>query len=307
MRYRAEMPATRPPTRERRNAIEDSRRWQRFEHRADDIFISTPPKSGTTWTQGIVASLLWPDGDMPGNRAERNPWIDARFISEQQLLDRVGAISHRRYIKTHSPADCTPIHEDCSYVVVYRDGRDALMSWANHRRAMRPEAIDHLNSTAAADGIDPMPREWSGDMDELFDEWVGFGSSVEHLASWWPLRHEPFVCFVHYNDLKADLHGEMRRLAEFLGVDVADEHWPAVVERCGLEQMRDNPDNADFDFAFEGGATSFFFQGTNGRWRDVLTPAQLERYDALVAEGLTGDAARWLEHGSLAAGRPGPR
>ncbi|HYN33912.1 MAG TPA: hypothetical protein VES40_14905 [Ilumatobacteraceae bacterium] len=38
------------------------------------------------------------------------------------------------------------------------------------------------------------------------------------------------------------------------------------------------------------------------RWRDVLTPAQLDRYDAVVADGLPADAAQWLESGSLTTG-----
>lgn len=296
------MTTTRPPTREHRNAIEDSRRWERFEHRPDDIFISTPPKSGTTWTQGIVSSLLWPAGDAPGNRNARSPWVDVRFSPVDVMLAEVEAQPHRRFIKTHSPADCTPIFEECKYVTVYRDGRDALMSWANHRTAMRPELVAFLNSTAEADGIEPIAERWSGDMDELFDEWATFASPIDHLASWWPLRHESFVLFMHYNDLKTDIEGEMRRLAAFLEIEVPEEHWPATVERCGLSQMRDDPDNATLELAFEGGATSFFFQGTNGRWRDVLTPAQLDRYDGLVAKGLPVDAARWLEHGSLGLG-----
>jgi len=48
-----------PPTRRRIHVHDDSRRWDRFVARPDDIFISTPPKSGTTWTQGVVGSLLW--------------------------------------------------------------------------------------------------------------------------------------------------------------------------------------------------------------------------------------------------------
>ena len=53
---------------------------------------------------------------------------------------------------------------------------------------------------------------------------------------------------------------------------------------------------------FENGADAFFHKGTNGRWRDVLTPAQLDGYDAMVAGGLPDDAAQWLEYGSLATG-----
>jgi aryl sulfotransferase len=253
--------------------------------------------------QGIVSSLLWPVGDAPGNRHERSPWIDARFTPVDDLLAHVDQQPHRRFIKTHSPADCTPIFENCKYITVYRDGRDALMSWGNHRSKMRPMLIDFLNSTAEADGIEPMSRQWSGDTDELLDEWEALCSSVTHLASWWPMRTEPFVYFVHYNDLKADLAGEMRRLAEYLEIEVPDAHWPEVVERCGLAQMRDHADNDQMEMVFEGGASAFFFQGTNGRWRDVLTDAQLQRYDRLVAEGLPDDAAQWLEHGSLALGQ----
>jgi aryl sulfotransferase len=55
---------------------------------------------------------------------------------------------------------------------------------------------------------------------------------------------------------------------------------------------------------FDRGADSFFHKGTNGRWHDVLTQEQLERYDALVADDLPADAAHWLESGPLALGLP---
>jgi aryl sulfotransferase len=291
------------PTREHRRSIEDSLRWQGFQHRCDDIFISTPPKSGTTWMQGIVGSLLWPAGSAPGDRYDRSPWIDARFSPVEQVLAHLDAQEHRRFIKTHSPADCVPIFEECKYITVYRDGRDALMSWANHRAAMRPELIEFLNSTATAEGLRQLPADWDGDMDELFEQWSIDCSPIVHLASWWPLRHESFVCFVHYNDLKADLSGEMRRIAEFLEIEVPEDLWPEVVDRCGLTQMRAAAnDNDRLHMVFNGGAESFFHKGTNGRWRDTLTSDQLQRYDALVADGLSDDAARWLETGSLAAG-----
>jgi hypothetical protein len=43
--------------------------------------------------------------------------------------------------------------------------------------------------------------------------------------------------------------------------------------------------------------THIHTQGTNGRWQGVLTPAQLERYDAVVAQKLVPECAAWLAHG----------
>lgn len=98
-----------PATRRRQHVHDDSQRWERFTPRPDDIFITTPPKSGTTWMQGIVASLLWPHGDAPAPAFDLSPWLDARIVPLDDMIARVDAIPHRRFIKTHSPADCTPI------------------------------------------------------------------------------------------------------------------------------------------------------------------------------------------------------
>lgn len=291
------------PARRFVTTIEDSRRWRHVERRPGDIVISTPPKSGTTWMQGIVTSLLWPHGDAPGTRQELSPWIDMRLTPIDELAERVSRQQHRRFFKTHSPADCIPVDERCRYIVVYRDGRDALVSWANHRQNMHPEIIDLFNAAATAEAMTPMSREWDGDIDELFDEWEQICSPVRHLAAWWPRRHQANVLFVHYADLSADLAGEMRRIADHLGIDVADNDWPEVVARCSLDSMRAAAEAQGSDLGFRGGAKSFFFQGRDGRWKEILTDAHVERYRALVAEGLSVEAADWLESGSLELGQ----
>jgi len=122
----------------------------------------------------------------------RSPSIDARFTPVEDLLAHLDGQRHRRFIKTHLPADCVPIFEECKYIAVYRDGRDTLMSWANHRGATRPEVIEFMNASGTPDGLRPLPP-WDGDMDELFDQWSNDCSSITHLASWWPLRHEGFA------------------------------------------------------------------------------------------------------------------
>jgi hypothetical protein len=57
----------------------DSARWDGFEHRADDIFVCTPPKCGTTWMQTICALLIFQTPDLEVNPASISPWLDANI------------------------------------------------------------------------------------------------------------------------------------------------------------------------------------------------------------------------------------
>lgn len=82
---------------------------------------------------------------------------------------------------------------------------------------------------------------------EFFSDWVAdaggaFGDegasffSVEN--SYWAARNEPRLLLVHYNDLKADRDGEMRRIADFLDIDIPAALWPEIVAAAGFEAMK---------------------------------------------------------------------
>lgn len=290
------------------HAIFDSRRWEAIEHRPGDIVISTSMKAGTTWMQGIVRNLLWPTGDIPEEGVE-SPWIEARFTPIEEIQATLAGQSHRRFMKTHLPADGLPLEHDVRYIVVGRDGRDVFMSTVNHWDKLRDDFIQWVNGLAAADGVAPLPI-YDGDLHGFFDTWISQGSfpwqgdgapwwsHFHHAASWWPFRHEPNVLFVHYNDLLDDLETEMRRVADFCEIGVPEQAWPAVTDRCTLAEMRARAEALKgFDDVFEGGAASFFYKGTNQRWRGVLSEDELDRYDERVAEVLEPAAATWLEHG----------
>ena len=105
------------------------------------------------------------------------------------------------------------------------------------------------------------------------------------------------MLFVHYDDMKADLDGEMRRVAAFLDIPV-DEAALARPGRVAAPStgMKARADEiADFEEHFVGGADTFLYKGTNGRWRDVLTPDELAAYDdrrRAVAHPRVRDVAR---------------
>lgn len=280
-------------------SFSDGARWERFDHRPGDIIIATPSKCGTTWTQTIVASLLFPEGDAPGPVVIISPWFDGRIEPIEQVAKRAERQEHRRFIKTHTPADGVPFWPTASYIVVIRDGRDAFMSLDNHMKKIHQEVVDRLNEESGED------LEWTGDIATDFKTWLETPDAnvVTYFASWWPRHDEPNVVFIHYNDLKADLAGEMRRLAGFLGIDVPEEKWPSVVERCTFEAMKARPQEiGPFEFVFQGGTDSFLYKGTNGRWRGVLQRAELDAYTKAVAEHLPPEAAAWLEQGGIRSG-----
>jgi aryl sulfotransferase len=50
----------------------------------------------------------------------------------------------------------------------------------------------------------------------------------------------------------------------------------------------------------KGGPQTFFFKGSNGRWKDVLSADELALYDQTAANVLPSDCRGWLEHGRAA-------
>lgn len=295
----------RPIEKEYRSIISDNLRWERLTIRPGDIFVCTPAKCGTTWMQTIVSTLLFPEGNAPGAVIEVAPWIDARFHPIDEISERLEAQTFRRSIKTHTPADGIPWNSSASYIVVGRDGRDAFMSMLNHMRNLRPELIMDLAMSAVEDGIPvdrpPPPLD---DAHEFYEWWLASDDTwFAHVGSFWSHRGESNVLFVHYDDMKADLGAQMRRVADFIGVEVEKSRWPGLVERCTFSSMKQRAaEIGDFDRHFVGGADAFLYKATNGRWRDVLTPSELAAFEARAADLLPPEAIAWTKGGQAAVG-----
>lgn len=284
-----------------RTAVFDNDRWQGFEVRDGDIFVCTPPKCGTTWVQTIVANLLFPDGNLPGAVMEISPWIEMKFMMPAEAMHAMlAAQKHRRVMKSHTPADGIPWFDEARYLFVCRDGRDAFMSMLNH--LARLKLVDAMNEQALNDGVPPMPT-FDGDVHDFFDHWVADESIFfDTVASYWAMRDQPNLLMVHFNDLKRDLGAEMRRIAGFLKIEIPEDTWPRVVERCTFEYMREHEAMVgDMSVAFDGGTKGFLFKGTNGRWHDVLTEEELQRYEQRLRDTLPLEAIDWVTNGATGA------
>jgi aryl sulfotransferase len=309
----------RPALREYRTWVLDSRRWDAYAPRPDDIVIATAPKCGTTWTQQIVASLVFQDAK-PRPFPIVSPWVDARFRNTAaEVHAGLDAQTHRRFAKTHLPIDGLPLYDNVRYIHTARDGRDALMSMHNHFTSFARDHLETLDRIGLEDSTigKPYPRLPASPA-EYFRLWLSTPavsgqldglpcpSFFELEAGYWAQRHRPNVLLVHYNDLKVDLNTEMRRIAAFLEITVDEAVWPSLVAAGTFESMRAAGGELMpyTKVMFVEGPQRFFHKGVNGRWRDVLTEEDLALYDAKVREKLSPGLAAWLERGRLAAGRP---
>jgi aryl sulfotransferase len=306
------------PTKEVRRWTTDSRRWAAYTPRDGDIVIATAPKCGTTWTQQIASLLVF---QSPEARDIQNtsPWIDFRLPQIDSVIAFIDAQTHRRFLKSHLPFDAMPIYDDVQYIHVARDGRDAFMSWHNHSNNYSQTARQMQSAAGEADETiaRPLPAAHPSPHDH-FEVWIDESPDVQLREnapasdffdlerSWWAERKRPNVLLVHYNDMKADLEGEMRRIAYFLDIDISEEVWPGLVAAAGFEFMRENgatllPRAAT---SWDKGHERFINKGTNERWRTTLTPEDIARYAERAACELSPALSRWLEQGRLKAGDP---
>lgn len=306
-------------SREYRTWIFDSRRWQHYRPRADDIIIATYPKCGTTWMQQIVGLLVFQSPE-PKPVMGISAWIDRRFPETiETVIAHIEAQSHRRFLKSHMPLDGLPFYDEVKYIHVARDGRDACMSFHNHATGFTDQMLRGLTKAGLEDETVARPYpEVIADAGEFFHRWITRGEVPGHEdgspsmsffhfeRSWWEARDRPNVLLVHYNDLKADLAGEMRRIADFLGISVAPDVWPMLVEAAGFEAMRRDGDTlmAHVASIFKDGSKSFFFKGSNERWRGIVAEKDLALYEAKAMAMLSPACRRWVAQGRLKAGDP---
>jgi len=295
-----------------RTFLADSERWMRFEHRPGDIVISTPPKSGTTWTQMLCALSVFDGPDFPAQLDALSPWLDMLIRSEDEVFSIYDRQTHQRFIKTHTPLDGLPLRDDVTYVVVGRDPRDVMVSWEHHRANMDLELL--MASIAEAGGLEDLagvvaPAPPDPDPAVRFRQFVeeapstgllSLANVLHHLGTGWERRHQPNVGLFHFLDYQRDLVAEMARLSELCGFDLDRNRFEALAPEAGIARMRDRahelaPGMAKADHWKD--ATGFFRSGASGEWADRVTPDDLRRYAERVTELEPEPLARWAHEG----------
>lgn len=290
-------------TREMHSHHLDSTIWNDLRFRDDDIIISTYAKAGTTWVQQMIAQMMF-GGHPDVAVADMSPWLDLRVPPKAEKLPLVEAQTHRRFLKTHLPVDALVYSPKAKYLYIGRDGRDVVWSMYNHHVNANDVWYSALNDTPGRVGppigVPPdSPRQYF--LDWLDGDGFPFWSFWENVRSWWAIRDLPNLLMLHYGALKADMPGQMRRMAGFLDIEIDESRWEQILEYCSFDWMKAHAtQSVPLAGAFwDAGAGVFINKGRNGVWRDGLTADDSRRYEERAVAELGPECAGWLLTGEL--------
>jgi aryl sulfotransferase len=293
--------------------IADSERWQRFKLRDDDVIITTPSKSGTSWMQTIVGMLLRQTTDLP-QIGTISPWIDMLVRSEDEIFGLLEAQTTRRFFKTHTPLDGLPFNSRVTYIAVIRHPLDVALSDRDHGLNMKRDHTVELREAVAGKYEPPPDEEEAPEEAAPFLRWFidntrpptgsgpnGLADYCEQVQTYWDARAQPNVHLFHYADMWNDLDAEMRRVARVLGVAIDESTWPQYVQAATLDAMRGRAVKAAPDAHLDlwKSPEEFFHAGGIRDWAALLTPAEIAHFDARL-RSLAGDSYDWILQGRIA-------
>lgn len=250
----------------------------------------------------ICALLVFQTPNLPAPLVELSPWLDWLGAPRDDVYARLGDQHHRRFVKTHTPLDGLPLDPRATYIVVGRHPLDMAVSLYHQGDNLDRDRMRDLTGRAAPPSrgqVRPSLHQWlvawvdwQGSPRDQMDSMPGV---LSHLSGAWARRDEPNIILLHYDDLAADLEGEMRGLARLLQIEVADASWPVLVRAGRFEQMQARADQVAPDTAgILKDRAAFFRRGSSGAGREILSADEHATYRTRARNLVPPDLFDWL-------------
>jgi len=254
-----------------------------FKPRPTDVYISTYPKNGTTWTIALTDQLLKlknenhviPEKVTGGFGMNSCPWIEGMAKNSKMWPEKMEFVENMpepRVFKTHATEKLIPETEGVKkrIIQVMRNPLDTFVSSWHH--------------IVGKGG-------YQGSWDRFFEKVVlldGFenGSWFEYHEEFFKAteNNEIDVIFLKYEDMKID-EGEdaVKKIEQFLGLGV-DFDAKKIADICCFDKAKARSNQHGFD----GPNT-----GTGLKWADIDPGNKDKPSNAHIRKGIVGD---WVNY-----------
>ena len=177
--------------------------------RPEDILLASYPKSGNTWARLLIANLVHPDREV--SFVNLHQLVLDPDVSVKRDFDRA---PRPRIVKTDSSFD--PRYRRVIYLV--RDPRDVVIAQYHNLRT-----LGRIEDELPIEGF--VERFLTGELNRHLGSW---GESV---GSWLAARsRHPGFLLLRYEDLVSSTGRELKRVADFAGLQATPERIAQAVE-----------------------------------------------------------------------------
>ena len=211
----------------------------------NDIFLASYPKSGNTWLKFMLSSLFSKD-EVDFDKAESLlPFVGNHINSINLLPDG------RRIIKTHE--SFRRVYKNAIYII--RDGRDVAISYYYHHlreETFKGELNDFVKIflQGKVDGLDPWHK---------------------HIESWIKAGEHSNILFLIYEDCLENPFRELKKIIEFLNINVSDKVIQYAIETNTKEKMRTKEKDSTFAIGKITKKIPFVRKGKSKEWESVYS------------------------------------
>ncbi|CAA7025392.1 unnamed protein product [Microthlaspi erraticum] len=274
-----------------------------FKPEDTDVIVASFPKCGTLWLKALTVALF----ERSKNRSSDDPMSHHPLLSNNPH-NLVPVLEMNLYRDTQTPdltklssssprlfSTHTPFHtlqeavndSPCKIVYICRDAKDSLVSrWHIVCRCLNKEEDKSI-------------------LESMFESFCTgvflFGPYWDHILSYWKasLENPKQVLFMKYDEVKTDPHGQLKKLAEFLGCPFSEEEekngsLDEILEMCSLRNLGSLEVNKTGKSINGIDYKIHFRKGIVGDWKNHLTPEMGNKIDMIMEEKLKGSGLKFL-------------
>ncbi len=272
--------------------------------RSGIVWLASYPKSGNTWTRAFLHNLVHvTSGEAAAQQINelnqfsmgsaampmyekilgfaptgqhQNQIAAARARVQEYMTDAVEGLV---FVKTHQAIVVDRGHPTINFgvtagaIYIIRNPLDVAISYAHHMSKPIDFAIDFMNQKNAETG--------TGEK-QVYEV---YGSWSQHVLSWTRKPH-PAIYVMRYEDMLAEPQKTFGGLARHLLFKPSDRQLAGAIDRSSFARLREQEEKDGFRERPDG-TDRFFREGRTGQWKDVLTPAQVQRIVDAHGEQMT--------------------